>query len=221
MRQSFCLVSVFGPIDLALPRELWELWAEKLIRALADVYVFPPSQHSDSLTWASDGSMLPASAGILDDKSVTGAAMGDKSLALKIPGCNISILHGEQIGLIITLVLAGDSVKNDLVTILTDHLNSVRLISDSQTNASQVPHLHYMNGRSYYRWIPSLVNCNHVAITYTEGHSNTMTLEAKLNDEADFFATSSQKILTELSYVLTPSFFMNNYTLYSMTDGWI
>ena len=212
---------VFGPVDLALPRELRECWAEKLIRALADVCAFPPSKHSDGVTWASDGSMLPASAGILDDKSVTGAATGDKSLALKIPGRNISILHGEQMGLIIALFLALDLVKNDLVTILTDHLNSVRLINDSQTNVSQVPRLRYMNGRSYYRWILSLVNRNRVAITYTEGHSNTVTLEAKLNDEADFLATSCQKILTELSYAPTPSFFMNDYTLFSTTDGWI
>ena len=212
---------VFGPVDLMFPRELWECWAEKLIRSLADVCVFPPSRHSDSLTWASDGSMLLASAGILDKKSVTGAAMGSKSLVLKVPGHNISILHGEQIGLIIVLILTGDLVKDDLVTILTDHLNSVRLVDDSQTKVSQILRLRYMNRRSYYRWILSLIKCNHVAITYTKGHSNEKTMEARLNEEVDYLATSSQKTFAELSYSLIPLFFMNDYMLHSETDSWV
>jgi len=110
-----------------LPREHQ---AEAFIRSLADVCALSPSRYSDSLTWASNGSMLPASVGILDDKLVTGAATGGKSLVMKIPGHNVSILHGEQVGLIIVLVLAGDLVQNDLVTILPDPLNLVRLIDE-------------------------------------------------------------------------------------------
>lgn len=212
---------VFGPVDLALPRELRERRAEAFIRSIADVCALAPSRYSDGLTWASDGSMLPASAGILDDKSVTGAATGRKSLAMKIPGHNISILHGEQVGLIIALVLAGDLVQNDLVTILTDHLNSVRLIDDSQTNISQVPRLRYMNGRSYYRWILSLINRSRVAVTYIAGHSDQSTLEARMNGEVDLLATTSQKVYAELLYAPIPSFFMNDFTIYSETDGWI
>ena len=94
--------------------------------------------------------MLLAAAGILDDKSVTGAAIGSRSLALRVPGHNVSILHGEQIRLMISLILAGNIVTDDLVTILTDHLNSVRLVDDSPTKVSQLPHLCHMNGWSYY-----------------------------------------------------------------------
>jgi hypothetical protein len=212
---------VIGPIDLALPRKLRERWAEALISNLADVCEFPPSRYSDDLTWASDGSMIPAAAGILDSKSVTGAATGRKSMVLKVPGRNVSILHGEQIGLIISLILAGNDVADDLVTVLTDHLNSVRLIDDSRTSVSQVPRLRYMNGRSYYRWILSLVSRRRVAINYTAGHSGGSSLEAKMNDEADFLATSSQKFVSELSQSPIPSFFMNDYTLHSELDGWI
>ncbi|KIK04953.1 hypothetical protein K443DRAFT_92029 [Laccaria amethystina LaAM-08-1] len=153
--------------------------------------------------------------------SLTGAATGRKSMVLKVPGRNISILHGEQIGLIISLILAGNDVADDLVTVLTDHLNSVRLIDDSRTSVSQVPRLCYMNGRSYYRWILSLVSRRHVAINYTAGHSGGSSLEAKMNDEADFLATSSQKFISELSQSPIPSFFMNDYTLHSELDGWI
>ena len=212
---------VIGPVDLALPRKLREQWAEALVGNLADVCSFPPSRCSDDLTWASDGSMVPAAVGILDSKSVTRAATGRKSLVLRVPGHNISILHGEQVGLIISLILAGNYVTKDIVTVLTDHLNSVRLIDDSQTSVSQVPRLRYMNGRSYYWWILSLVNRRHVTINYTAGHSGGSSLEARMNDEADFLATSSQKLVSKLSQSPIPTFFMNDYTLYSERDGWI
>ena len=141
---------VIGPVDLVLPQHLCEHWAEALIISLANICEFPSSNYSDGLTWASDGLMLLAAAGILDDKSVTGAAIGSRSLALRVPGHNVSILHGEQIRLMISLILAGNIVTDDLVTILTDHLNSVRLIDDSPTKVSQLPHLHHMNSWSYY-----------------------------------------------------------------------
>jgi len=165
--------------------------------------------------------MVLAAAGILDSKSVTGAATGRKSLVLRVPGCNISILHGEQVGLIISLILAGNYVTEDIVTVLTDHLNSVRLIDDSRTSVSQVPRLCYMNGRSYYWWILSLVNRRRVTINYTAGHSGGSSLEARMNDEVDFLATSSQKLVSKLSQSPIPTFFMNDYTLYSERDGWI
>lgn len=53
------------------------------------------------------------------------------------------------------------------------------------------------------------------------GHSNEISLEAKLNGEADFLATSAQKVISELLYAPIPSFFMNDYTLHSEIDGWV
>jgi len=200
---------VIGPVDPALPHKLREQWAEALVGNLADVCGFPPSRYSDNLTWVSNGSMVLAAAGILDSKLVTRAATGRKLLVLRVPGRNISILHGEQVGLIISLILAGNYVTEDIVTVLTDHLNSVRLIDDSWTSVSQVPRLHYMNGRSYYRWILSLVNCRHVAINYTASHSGGLSCEARMNDEADFLVTSSQKLISELSQSPILTFFMH------------
>ena len=97
----------------------------------------------------------------------------------------------------------------------------VRLIDDSQTNISQVPHLRYMNGRSYYHWTLSLIDHSQVAVTYTAGHSDQSTLEARMNGEADLHATTSQKVYAELLYMPIPSFFMNDFTIYSETDRWI
>ena len=41
--------------------------------------------------------MKPASATIEEEKVVLGAATGPSTLVLKIPGHNVSILHGEQV----------------------------------------------------------------------------------------------------------------------------
>ncbi|KDR65054.1 hypothetical protein GALMADRAFT_82330 [Galerina marginata CBS 339.88] len=148
-------------------------------------------------TWASDGSMIPATATLLDPKQITGAATGKSTLVMKVPGRNVSILQGEQVGLIIALVLSGqnDSSNNEQQCLLTDHLNSVHLIHDNQTNISQVPRLQYMNGRSYYRWILSLHERRHIAIEYTPGHADGLTLSSRMNNEADQLATSSGRVV--------------------------
>ncbi|KAF6741005.1 hypothetical protein DFP72DRAFT_345709 [Ephemerocybe angulata] len=70
---------------------------------------------------------------------------------------------------------------------------------DHQSKVSQDSKIRPMNGRSYYKWILSLVaNVDKgVDITYTKGHSLETTLEA------------------------IPHFFMDGYMLFSSRDGWI
>jgi hypothetical protein len=58
-------------------------------------------------------------------------------------------------------------------------------------------------------------------VQYTPGHSDDDTLETRMNDEADFLATSSQKIYKVLPEVPPPTFYMNDYTFHNPTDGWI
>ena len=164
--------------------------------------------------------MKPASATIEDDKVVLGAATGPSTLVLKIPGHNVSILHGEQIGLIIALILAGWT-SSDAQHLLTDHLNSVRLIEDSQSSVSQVPCLHNMNGRSYYRWILSLVDRTDIHVKYTPVHTDKDTMEAKMNHDANFYASSSHRVKHLIPQSPIPTFHMNEYTFYWDGDGWI
>ncbi|KAF8233571.1 hypothetical protein L208DRAFT_1203923, partial [Tricholoma matsutake] len=83
-----------------------------------------------SQLWGTDGSMVPASAGLLDDKSVTSAITGPHTMVMRLLGCNISILHGELVGIIGGLILSDP--LDDSTLIYTDHLNSTRLIDDSQ-----------------------------------------------------------------------------------------
>lgn len=132
---------------MMIPQQLRERRAERYIQALANVLSCGRSKYTNGTTWATDGSAVSASARVLDMKYVTGAAVGPSSLAMRVPGHNISILNGEQTGLIIVLIeISRDCKTTGTLQILTDHLNSVRLIHDSQTRISQIPHLRYMNG---------------------------------------------------------------------------
>jgi hypothetical protein len=210
-------------IELAIPRDTRKAQAERYIRDLVRVSGFHPSKATDGRTWASDGLMIPASASIIENKSITGAATGEQTLVMRVPGRNVSILQGEQLGLIIALVLSETSSATSYTSgrLLTDHLNSVRLIEDSKTEISQIPRLRYMNGRSYYRWIIDLVERSSLKIQYTPGHSKENTLETRMNNEADLLASSSQKIYKDIPEIQPPTFHMNKFTFYSPMDGWI
>ncbi|KIJ89618.1 hypothetical protein K443DRAFT_126728, partial [Laccaria amethystina LaAM-08-1] len=211
---------VNGPLELSIPKRIRESRAENMIRALANVCGFRNLSGMDNLTWASDGLMKPASATIEDDKVVFGAATGASTLVLKIPGRNISILHGEQVGLIIALILAGRT-SCDAQHLLTDHLNSVRLIEDSRSNVSQISRLRNMNGQSYYRWILSLVERTDINVKYMPAHTDKDTLEARMNRDADFYASSSHDVKHLIPQSPIPTFHMNDYTFYRDGDGWI
>jgi len=112
--------------------------------------------------------MAPCYPPLLDPKMITGAATGTQTLVMKIPGSNISILHGKLAGLIVALVLSESkgTINRCKSRLLTDHLNTVRLIEDSQTGIDQTACLRFMNGRSYYRWLLNLVNWRNIWIEY-------------------------------------------------------
>jgi len=116
-----------GYTELAISRSTRKAQAEEYICNLVRVSGFSPSKATDGRTWASDGSMIPASASIVEEKSITGAATGEQSLVMRVPGRNVSILQGEQLGLIIALVLSESSITAPYTNgrLLTDHLNSV------------------------------------------------------------------------------------------------
>jgi hypothetical protein len=162
--------------------------------------------------------MTPASAGILDNKTVTATITGPVSLALKLEGRNISILHGELISLTMGLILTDPSSHSILYT---DHLNSVCLIDDSKTIVDQKPRLQHMNSHSYYRWILTLAASSNLDILYTPGHSDEVSTPARMNFEADHYASSAQRHTLRTLTAPIPTFFMDDFTFYNSRDGWI
>ena len=184
--------------------------AELYITALAMTCKFRlSSQPHNNKIWATDGSMISASSSISDMKHVTVAATGPITLVLRVPHRNASILQGEQLGLVMALVLADLPPQ-----IYTNHLNSTMLIDDSRTAVNQERRLHSMNGLSYYRWILDLVNRKSATIIYTKAHTSSTTLESALNREADHYASSAQKSISSIPVAPVPTFFMDAYTFY-------
>ncbi|KAJ7214411.1 hypothetical protein GGX14DRAFT_696616 [Mycena pura] len=78
-----------------------------------------------------------------------------------------------------------------------------------------------MNGRSYYRWILALTRDRHINMLYTRGHSAELSLPSQLNREADHCASGSQRFPDLVPFAPTPTFTMDEYTLYTKADGWI
>jgi hypothetical protein len=100
------ITSLFlGEMDLIHTQDACQTHAEAIIIALAKASPYPPTPCSSSYQlWGTDGSMIPTNASLLNSKSVTAAITGPHTVTLEIPGCNISILQGKQMGLIAGLI---------------------------------------------------------------------------------------------------------------------
>jgi hypothetical protein len=163
--------------------------------------------------------MIPATSGISEDKSVTAAIMCPQMIAVRLNGCNLSIMHGELISLIMGLILSDNRTPNN--KLFTDHLNSTRFIEDARTSINQENHLKNMNGCSYYRWMLDLVQRIWMEVVYTKAHTHQVNLPSLLNAEADHYASKSQKVINSLHPALIPMFLMDKYTFFRTKDGWI
>ncbi len=57
------------------------------------------------------------------------------------------------------------------------------------------PCLCNLQGRSYYRWLLSILQQNrHLHLEYTKAHTNGDSTESRLNDEADYYMLGSQAV---------------------------
>ncbi|KAF5374645.1 hypothetical protein D9615_009023 [Tricholomella constricta] len=215
VRRLFC-----GDLELLMPRSSRRLLAEAQILALARHSGLSPAptSHSPHL-WATDGSMQPATAGLFDHKAVTAALTGSSTLVLRIPGRNVSILHGEVMGLIAAMIVADHG--NSLTKVYTDHLNSVRLLDDSRTHANIGARIRGMNGRSYYRWLTELYSDGRIQLEYVKGHSEVSSIPSALNHYADHYASGAQHNVSKIPRAPIPTFLMDAFTFFSPDDGWI
>ncbi|KAF8870995.1 hypothetical protein CPB85DRAFT_1353169, partial [Mucidula mucida] len=215
-----------GSEDLVRPREERRVAAESWIRWLAATSQMSASkvksQESDVTMWASDGSASPASAGLLDPKTLIAAVTGPRTLVMRVAGTAKSILHAEVFAQIMDSLIATDIDNMGRHRLLTDHMNSVRLVDDSQTVVDIQPRLRNLPGRSYYRWLLSILQRNrHMHLEYTKAHTGGDSIESRLNDEADHYASGSHAVSTRLPIAPEPTFFMNDYTFFSDDHGWI
>jgi len=140
-----------GSAELTIPRAQRRQYAESMIREVTKNMNMNPSRlPHNGKAWAIDGSMTPAASGILDDKTVTAAVTGPKTLGMRLVGRNISIQHGEMMGLIAGHLLAANWNTSQNQVLYTDHMNTVRFIQDVKSKVNQDAYLRYRNGRCIF-----------------------------------------------------------------------
>ena len=211
-----------GDEDLLSTRPERRRAAENQIKVLTNLLDIHPSPNAtDDRAWASDGSMVPASAGLLDDKTVTAALTGPKTMIMRMQGRNSNILHGEIFGIILGHLLIPRGNADDVRHLYTDHLNTTRFLQDSHSNINQEAALRYRNGRSYLRWLKLLSDETSLSVIYTKGHSDGNSLASRLNADADHYATTAQSHRHQIPIAPAPTFTMNEFTFFTRNDGWI
>ncbi|KAJ4499753.1 hypothetical protein C8R41DRAFT_729585, partial [Lentinula lateritia] len=159
-----------------------------------------PSPHiqTEQQIWASDGSMIPASAGLLDKRSVTTSLTGPTTLVAQVSGISAFITHGELAGITAALILAKDS-NNSIAVLHTDSLYCVRTIREglAQSDPGAMANIRRYNA-----------------------HTEDTSLPSLLNSEADHYATSAQKLVHRIPSFPIPTFHMDEFTPYSSSHGW-
>ncbi|KAJ7774186.1 hypothetical protein DFH07DRAFT_800602 [Mycena maculata] len=209
-----------GSDDLLLQRAARRNIAENTLRRLANTIPLAPSPTAmGRQIWATDGSMTPASAGLMQPKSVTAAITGPTTLVLRIEGRNIASTQGELTALVAGILFTDATTSSP--RLYTDYLNAVNMIEDSRSSVNQDSKLRRMNARSYYRWILSLAKEKDVEVLHTKGHTDELSLPSQMNYEADHYASTSQRHLDPIPFAPVPTFFMDDYNFYSDRDGWI
>ena len=209
-----------GNPALMTPRSQCQTEAKDYIQGLQYILSLPPSSppHQNHI-WGSDGSMIPATSGIGEDKLVTAAITSPQMIAVRLNSRNLSIMHGELIGLIMGLILLDNRTPNN--KLFTDHLNSTCFIEDARTSINQENCLKNMNGCSYYGWILDLARRTQMEVAHMKAHTHQVNLPSLLNAEADHYASKSQKMINSLHLAPIPTFLMDKYTFFQTKDGWI
>ncbi|KAF5377888.1 hypothetical protein D9615_006803 [Tricholomella constricta] len=135
-----------------------------------------------------------------------------------------SILRGEAYGVAAAHILALSSPSPNPQSLFTDHLNSVNLVNSFPLENFR---LASNPARSLYRWIQDLSRrssatpTNALQVQHVRAHTSSSATPANLNRLVDKIASSSHHCLPPPPPAPVPTFFMDDYTLLSATDGWV
>ena len=156
-------------------------------------------------------------------KSVTFAvAANGHAFSASLPSTKFdtNILHGEVYAIVAASLLSwlkcGPSHHPH---IFSDHLNSVKLLHSNPSPQL----LRHHPARSLYCWILDIWLKSHLtpALTHVCAHTNATDIESNLNRLIDHITSSSQHLPLPPPSVPTPSFFMDNFMLFSTSHGFV
>jgi hypothetical protein len=196
-------------------QQLAEDHIRHLIASPLHSFPFPHSPaHSNFI--ACDGSSLLNPISRKRSTTFAVAAAGSAFAASLHPkGHHTGILHGEVYGLIAASLLSQDFSDPH---IFSDHLNSIKLLSSSPSLLS----LHNNPARSLYRWLLNIWSSGpQPLLSYVRAHTGNSDIASTLNHIADLLATASQHFSLPPPTVPVPTFFMDNFMLFSHFSGFI
>ncbi|KAF5382556.1 hypothetical protein D9615_002847 [Tricholomella constricta] len=217
---------------LLLPRPARQALSENLL--IQHLSHAPPlfQHHAPDNLYASDASMISVPfTPRYSSSSVTFAVVANGSvltLSLSNFRNSASILAGEAYGVAAAYVLAlhrhSHPSQDQTVILYSDHLASVKTVTSARLSP---PHsLARKPSRSLYRWIldlnfRSLQLGLTIDLQHVKAHTTSSSTPAQLNRLADHAATSAQKSLIPIPPAPLTTFCMDDFSIFSATDGWV
>ena len=190
--------------------------AENSIIALASQSTSFPHRTPPN-TFATDASTL--SSAFPSHSSTTFAVVANNNaFTASVPhNRSTGILHGEAYAIAAASVLA--RLHSQPITIHTDHLNSVRLLS-SQTSPFSLKN---NPARSLYRWILDIWSTmpHKPVLSHVRAHTTSHSLPSQLNRLADHLASTSNSLILPPPSLPLPTFFMDTFIPFSFAHGFI
>ena len=174
-----------------------------------------PDNH---LLWASDGSACP------DSPSVIASVFGPSSVAFHFNASSHNIIHAEIFGLILAAILAISQNSPLPVRILTDHLNSVRLLQDARFFPLPSHFWNAVSGRAFYQWLIHLLRqlpVDSIDIVHIKAHTDLSDTPSLMNCAADHIAVSPHLHPAYTPVAPEPTFDMDEFALWSSSKGYI
>jgi hypothetical protein len=188
--------------------------AENSITALAAQshsfsHTSPPSSYATDASTLKSASRTPTTFAVVANNNAFTASLPHSR--------SVGILHGEAYAIAAASVLA--CLQPHQITIYSDHLNSVRLLTSHPSSLS----LKSNPARSLYRWILHIWDTmpHKPLLTHVRAHTGSQTLPTQLNRLADYLASHSNSLTLPPPSLPLPTFFMDSYIPFSSASGFI
>jgi len=168
--------------------------------------------------YATDASTLKSDISPYSSTTFAVVANGNAFTASLPPSRTMGILHGEAYALLAASILA--RLHPQQITIFSDHLNSIRLLSSHPSLLS----LKNNPARSLYRWILNVWQSipQKPILSHVRAHTSSQTIPSQLNRLADYLASSSNKPSNLPPPSLPfPTFYMDEYVPFSPISGFV
>ncbi|KAK7027262.1 hypothetical protein VNI00_015351 [Paramarasmius palmivorus] len=188
----------------------------------------PPQDPTFTGLSASDGSTIPPAPLPFQSRSSAFSSISTShTLLATLDAFALSANNqlAEVYGILTAILLLRDTPRpdNPSPVIYSDNSNAVRHLN----NALNLPSYNWASNpaRALYRWIMDIVHRRHhtapLLIQHIPSHTSSTSPPARANDLADRIASSAHRSIPRPPPAPLPTFFMDDYTLFSKTHSYI